>query len=54
MIHILIQLGISVMYLYAIDFLNLLGDSCFALNVISSGLPLKRTLYAFTVFANVF
>lgn len=34
MIHILIQLGISVMYLYAIDFINLLGDSCFILNII--------------------
>lgn len=34
-IHILIQLGMSVIYLYAIDFLKLLGDGCFTLNVIT-------------------
>lgn len=33
MIHILIQLGISVRYLCATDFINSLSDNCFTLNV---------------------
>lgn len=35
MIRISIQFGISVVYLYAIDFIDLLGDSCFTLSIIS-------------------